>query len=205
MPRSTTAAAVLAATVLSLAGCSGDGGEDAARSSEPSAGTTTASSAGATAPPSASPSGEPPSPSPTPTSPPPATDAASASVTAPPSVSPSPVPTAGQRQKLVTMTVTGGFAGVQQEVVLRGDGTVRTSDKGDTEVRRSSAAQFTRLRTLLGDPALDDVPASTVDRGAADLFQYTLRFDGRTVVTDRSAERPALDRLIDALGKWLPA
>ncbi|MFJ2262955.1 hypothetical protein ACIOKD_32395 [Streptomyces sp. NPDC087844] len=59
-------------------------------------------------------------------------------------------------------------------------------------------------QTLLGDPALDDVPATTVDKGAADLFRYTLRFDGRTVVTDRSAERPPLDRLIDALGTWLP-
>ncbi|MFE7028683.1 hypothetical protein ACFU9Y_00100 [Streptomyces sp. NPDC057621] len=197
MPRSTTAAAVFAAIVLSLAGCSGDGGEDTARSSDPSA--------GATASPSTSAPGESPSPTPTPTPPPSATDAASASVTAPPSARPSPVPTAGQRQKLVTMTVTGGFAGVQQEVILRGDGTVRTSDKGDTDVRRTSAAQFTRLCTLLGDPALDGVPASTVDAGAADLFQYTLRFDGRTVVTDRSAERPPLDRLIDALGKWLPA
>ncbi|WP_225890864.1 hypothetical protein [Streptomyces dioscori] len=115
------------------------------------------------------------------------------------------MPTAGRGQKLVTMSVGGGFAGVRREVVLRGDGTVRTSDEGDTEVRRTSAAQFTQLRTLLGDPALDDVPASTVDKNAADLFRYTLRFDGRTVVTDRSAERPPLDRLIDALDKWLPA
>ncbi|MFH8463004.1 hypothetical protein [Streptomyces sp. NPDC017991] len=196
MPRSTTAAAVFAATVLSLAGCSADGGEDAARPSDPSA--------GATASPSASPPGELPSPTPPSPSPPSVTDAASASVTAPASGSPSPVPTAGRRQKLVTMTVSGGFAGVRQEVILRGDGTVRTSDEGDTEVRRASAAQFDQLRTLLGDPALDDVPASTVDKGAADLFRYTLRFDGRTVVTDRSAERPPLDRLIDALGAWLP-
>jgi len=102
------------------------------------------------------------------------------------------------------MTVTGGFAGVQQEVVLRGDGTVHSGDKGTAEVRRTSAAQFKQLRTLLGDPALDDVPHVTVDPSAADMFQYTLRFDDRTVITDRSAERPALDRLIDALDKWLP-
>jgi hypothetical protein len=102
------------------------------------------------------------------------------------------------------MSVSGGFAGVQQEVILRGDGTVHTSDKGKPGVRRTSAAQFTQLRTLLGDPALADVPDVTVDPGAADMFQYKLRFDGRTVVTDRSAARPALDRLIDALEKYLP-
>ncbi|MEV1067740.1 hypothetical protein [Streptomyces sp. NPDC050263] len=102
------------------------------------------------------------------------------------------------------MTISGGFAGVNKEVILRGDGTVRTADKGESAVRRTTAAQFTKLRTLLGDPALDDVPTFTMNMGAADLFQYTLRFDGRTVMTDRSSEEPALDRLIDALEKWLP-
>ncbi|WP_328492168.1 hypothetical protein OHS59_04965 [Streptomyces sp. NBC_00414] len=194
MPRSTrTTAAVFAATVLILlAGCSTDDDGDTASSPPPSPATTPSPSPSA----STSPSSE----LPTPTPPPPATDAASASA----STSPSPVPTAGRDRKLVTMTVSGGFAGVQQEVILRGDGTVRTSDKGQAEVRRTSAAQFTRLRTLLGDPALDDVPGSTVDKGAADMFQYTLRFDGRTVVTDRSAEHPPLDHLIAALEKWLP-
>jgi hypothetical protein len=102
------------------------------------------------------------------------------------------------------MTVTGGFAGVNQEVTVRGDGTVRTADKGRSTVRRTTAAQFTRLRTLLGDPALDDVPAFTRDEGSADRFQYALRFDGRTIMTDRSGDEPALDRLIGALEKWLP-
>jgi hypothetical protein len=110
----------------------------------------------------------------------------------------------GPDQQLVTMTVTGGFAGVNQQVVLRGDGTVRATDGSESTVRRTSAAQFTKLRTLLGDPALSDVPAFTMNMGAADMFQYTLQFDGRTVMTDRSAEEPALDRLIDALDDWLP-
>ncbi|MFF3851046.1 hypothetical protein [Streptomyces sp. NPDC002328] len=102
------------------------------------------------------------------------------------------------------MTVSGGFAGVDQKVVLRGDGTVEGSDRGESVVRRTTEEQFLELRTLLGDPALADAPASIVNRGAADMFQYTLRFGGRTVVTDRSAEEPAVDRLIDALAEWLP-
>lgn len=56
----------------------------------------------------------------------------------------------------------------------------------------------------LGDPALEDVPSFTMGSGAYDSFQYTLRFGGRTVMTDRSGEEPALDRLIDALDDWLP-
>ncbi|MCX4910974.1 hypothetical protein [Streptomyces sp. NBC_00878] len=114
------------------------------------------------------------------------------------------MPVTGPDQKLVTMTVSGGFAGVDQQVILRGDGRVQAVDKGEPVVRRTSAAQFTELRTLLGDSALDDVPDVTIDTGASDLFQYTLRFDGRTVKTDRSTVRPPLDRLIDALGEWLP-
>ncbi|GGS11270.1 hypothetical protein GCM10010269_57940 [Streptomyces humidus] len=132
-----------------------------------------------------------------------------ASVSVPPSASdpagasPSDTVT-GQSRKLVTMTISGGFAGVHREVVLRGDGTVRTTDRGASGVHRTTAAQFARLRALLADPALADVPASSLDEGAADRFRYTLRFDGRTITTDRSADEPALDRLIDALEKCLP-
>ncbi|MEU7657868.1 hypothetical protein [Streptomyces lincolnensis] len=170
--------------VLGLAGCSpGDDG-GSARPTDAVTASSAASSPG--------------SPTPEPSSSP------SPSVSASPSARPSPVPVTGPDQKLVTMTVSGGYAGVSKKVVLRGDGTVRATDEGRTVVRRTGAAQFTKLRTLLGDPALDEVPEFTIDMGAADMFQYTLQFDGRTVMTDRSAGQPALDRLIGALEAWLP-
>ncbi|MFE5813935.1 hypothetical protein [Streptomyces sp. NPDC056479] len=174
-----TAAAVL----LGLGGCASDKGAGGAEQTDVAVGASTATS------PSVSPSVSPPSsPSPAPTT----------------SPTPTPVPVTGPDQQLVTMVVTGGFAGVHKEVALRGDGSVHTSDKGERAVHRASAAEFTELRTLLGDPALDEVSDVTRNMEAADLFQYTLRFDGRTVMTDRSAEEPALDRLIDALSEWLP-
>ncbi|MFI8535309.1 hypothetical protein ACIGMX_34330 [Streptomyces aquilus] len=117
---------------------------------------------------------------------------------------PTPVPTADPAHQLVSLSISGGFAGVSQQVVLHGDGTVRARGNGSSATRHLRAAEFTELRTLLGDPALDEVPDVTVDTGAADLFQYRLRFDGRTVTTDRSAAHPALDRLIDALSAFLP-
>ncbi|MCD7440915.1 hypothetical protein K4B79_22155 [Streptomyces lincolnensis] len=170
--------------VLGLAGCSPGGEEGSGRPT----GAVTASSAG-----------------PSPGSPPPPVPSTPPVSSSPsPSVRPAPVPVTGADQKLVTMTVSGGYAGVSKEVVLRGDGTVRVTDEGRTVVRRVGAARFTELRTLLGDPALDEVPEFTIDMGAADMFQYTLQFDGRTVMTDRSAEQPALDRLIGALEAWLP-
>ncbi|WLW57355.1 hypothetical protein [Streptomyces sp. YU58] len=172
--------------VLGLAGCS-PGGEEG--SGTPTDDVTASSAA-------------PSSDSPTP----PVSSAPPVSSSPSPSARPSPVPVpvTGADQKLVTMTVSGGYAGVSKEVVLRGDGTVRVTDEGRTVVRRTGAARFTELRTLLGDPALDEVPEFTIDMGAADMFQYTLQFDGRTVMTDRSAEQPALDRLIGALEAWLP-
>nr|WP_239157675.1 hypothetical protein [Streptomyces sp. SID13726] len=137
---------------------------------------------------------------PSPTEPASPSPGASASASA----TPTPAPVTGPDQKLVTMTVTGGFAGVDRRVVLRGDGTARVTDKGRSVVRRTDAARFRELRTLLGDPALDDVPAFSMHAGGADMFQYTLTFDGRTVMTDRAGDESALDRLIAALSELLP-
>lgn len=170
----------MVAGLLGLAGCASEQGAAGAERSDVAAGTPTTASP--SAPTSHSAPATPPAGSPR----------------------PSPVPVTGPDQLLVTMEVTGGFAGVQKEVALRGDGTVHTTDKGERAVRRTSAAQFTELRTLLGDPALDDVSDFTKNMQAADLFQYTLRFGGRTVRTDLSAEEPALDRLVQALNAWLP-
>ncbi|MFH0518111.1 hypothetical protein ACHBTE_13135 [Streptomyces sp. M41] len=191
------AVVVLVAGVLAVTGCSSENGDDgdgsAAKPSGPVVSTST------TAPVSASPGSTPPgSPAPAP----PASHSSSAPAS--PTGAASPVPVSGPDQELVTMVVTGGFAGVRKQVTLRGDGTLHTDDKGERAVRRAGPADFTELRTLLGDPALDGVSDLTRNMEAADLFQYTLRFDGRTVVTDRSAEEPALDRLIEALSAWLP-
>ncbi|MCW8376740.1 hypothetical protein [Streptomyces justiciae] len=130
-------------------------------------------------------------------------DATTPEVTAD-ATTPTPAPTTDPTQKLASLSISGGFAGVSQQVVLRGDGTVHARDNGRSATRHLGAAEFRELRTLLGDPALDEVPDFTVNTGAADLFQYQLRFDGRTVMTDRSASHPAVDRLIDALSAFLP-
>ncbi|MFI9567596.1 hypothetical protein [Streptomyces rishiriensis] len=176
-----------AAVALALAGCSaGDDGKAAQPTDETTVGVTVSD------PPPTSASASPSSPA-----------AASPSASDPAGASPSASVT-GQGRNLVTMTISGGFAGVNREVILRGGGTVRTTDRGASGAHRTTTAQFTRLRALLADPALADVPAFSLDGGAADKFRYTLQFHGRTVTTDRTADAPALKRLIDALEKWLP-
>lgn len=169
---------VVVAGVLGLAGCGvdgGGGGDGEAKGRTSAAGTPADRSPSVT-------------PSPSPSA----------------SVGPSAVPVTGPDQKPATMTVTGGFAGVHRTVILRGDGTAYTSEKGEPVVRSVGADRFRELRTLLGDPALAEVPSFTRDMSARDLFQYTLTFGGRTVVTDRSGDEPALDRLIAALSELLP-
>ena len=183
-------AAVVVVCVPALAGCAFEGsGSTAAEATETevSAPSTPASSPEpASASPSASPTAGP---------------GASASA----SLSPTPVPVRSPGQTLVSMNISGGFAGVGRSVVLRGDGTVHArDDREGSVVRRTTAAEFRELRLLLGDPALDDVSDFTMNMSAADMFQYEVRFEGRTVRTDRSAEQPPLDALISALSAFLP-
>lgn len=181
-------AAVAVACVLALAGCTFEGGGSTASEATKTEVSAASTPASPSEPASASPSTSP---------------GASQSRSASPS--PTPVPVRSPGQTLVSMKISGGFAGVGQSVVLRGDGTVHASDdrKGSV-VHRTTAAEFRELRLLLGDPALDDVSDVTWNMSAADMFQYEVRFDGRTVLTDRSAEEPPLDALISALSEYLP-
>lgn len=184
------AGVVLAAGVLGCTGCTLTIGETAGDPADVAVVTATASATSSSSgPPSASAS---------------VSVSASTSPSSSPSRTATPVPVRGPRQKLVVMTVSGGFAGVHQQVTLRGDGTVLTMDNGEPVQRRVGAARFEQLRILLGDPALEDVPDFTMNMAANDMFQYTLEFDGRTVMTDRPDGPPALERLINALSRWLP-
>lgn len=183
-------AAVAVACVLALAGCTFEGGGSTASEATETEVSAASTPASPSEPASASPSTSP---------------GASPSQSPSASPSPTPVPVRSPGQTLVSMKISGGFAGVGQSVVLRGDGTVHASDdrKGSV-VHRTTAAEFRELRLLLGDPALDDVSDVTWNMSAADMFQYEVRFDGRTVRTDRSAEEPPLDALISALSEYLP-
>ncbi|WP_220093301.1 hypothetical protein [Actinacidiphila glaucinigra] len=192
--RAMPAVLVLAAVVLGAAGCTLTIGETDGEPADVSVATATASTATAS---TTTPSSGPPSAS--------TGASASPSPSATPSRAATPVPVRGPDQKLVVMTVSGGFAGVHREVTLRGDGTVLTRERGGPVVHRAGAARFKELRLLLGDPALEDVPDLTMNMSAHDMFQYTLQFNGRTIMTDRSSKLPALERLINALSRWLPA
>ena len=190
------AGVVLATAILGSTGCTLTIGKTDGPPTDGGVATATASAA--------SPSPAQPSASPSPSASASAAPSPSLTPASSPSRGATPVPVRGPGQKLVVMTISGGFAGVHQQVTLRGDGTVLTMGKGEPVQRRVGAARFEQLRLLLGDPALEGVPDFTMNMAANDMFQYTLEFGGRTVMTDRSAGPPALERLINALSRWLP-
>ncbi|MEU8764488.1 hypothetical protein [Streptomyces sp. NPDC048659] len=113
---------------------------------------------------------------------------------APPTEHPAP------QDALVEVTVTGGFAGVDNRLVVREDGTYTTSRRGKPdESGRMTPAGLAGLRAALDDPAYARVPDRPSGAPVADGFQYTVTHTGRTV-TAGDRERPAaLDRVFGAL------
>jgi hypothetical protein len=103
----------------------------------------------------------------------------------------SPAPSAGPGARVtppaaagwLTYTRTGGFAGVDDHVVVATDGAVAVSTKGRAEHRyRLTAAETTRLRRLADavDPAAHPSAAPS-GAGTADAFDVRLEIAGRSV------------------------
>ncbi len=108
-------------------------------------------------------------------------------------------------QVLVQVTVTGGFAGVRNRLVVHRDGawTVRSGDK-PPRTGRQTPAEAAELRAALEDPAFALVPARPTGRPIADGFQYEVAYRHRVVVAGDGERPPALQRVFDALPEGGP-
>ncbi|MFC8493615.1 hypothetical protein ACFUJU_23015 [Streptomyces sp. NPDC057235] len=108
-------------------------------------------------------------------------------------------------QVLVRVTVTGGFAGVRNRLVVRRDGgwTISSGDK-PPRTGRQTPAEAAELRAALEDPAFALVPARPTGRPIADGFQYEVAYRHRVVVADDGDRPPALRRVFDALPEGGP-
>ncbi|MFC8588100.1 hypothetical protein ACFUGD_26630 [Streptomyces sp. NPDC057217] len=106
---------------------------------------------------------------------------------------------------LVQVTVTGGFAGVRNRLVVHRDGawTVRSGDK-PPRTGRQTPAEAAELRAALEDPAFALVPARPTGRPIADGFQYEVVHRHRVVVAGDGERPPALQRVFDALPEGGP-
>jgi hypothetical protein len=106
----------------------------------------------------------------------------------------------------VTMTRTGGFAGVRQRIAIAPDGSwTRTERSGATTSGQLTADQIAQLQQLAQDPGLsaEKTPASG-KRICADAFVYTLSVGAGTIAyTDCNACPPKASQLVALIAGWI--
>ncbi|MER8047929.1 hypothetical protein [Streptomyces sp. NPDC094032] len=101
---------------------------------------------------------------------------------------------------LVEVVVSGGFAGVDNKLVVHEDGTytTRTGTK-PPKSGRMTEAEVTELRAALEDPAYAKLPPRPTGAPIADGFQYTLTHAHHTLIAGDGERPPALNRVFKAL------
>ncbi|MER7395782.1 hypothetical protein ABT381_09710 [Streptomyces sp. NPDC000151] len=112
----------------------------------------------------------------------------------------------GDASKEVSLSVSGGIAGVRRGIEVRPDGSVLLTDwKGSHPGRDLTGAEREKLGSLLGAVDFAALPSRSVSEGSADRFEYRLVHDGHTLVTDRSTGLGPADDLIDHLESCMKA
>ncbi|AVZ75265.1 hypothetical protein SLUN_26785 [Streptomyces lunaelactis] len=103
-------------------------------------------------------------------------------------------------QPLVELTVTGGFAGVRNRLLVQDDGTYSTSSRtGAVRTGRMSRAELTELRRALEKADFAHLPREATGSPVADGFSYRLTYAGHTVTTDDTTRLPGLREVFAAL------
>ncbi|MFG2328970.1 hypothetical protein ACGFMM_05035 [Streptomyces sp. NPDC048604] len=133
--------------------------------------------------------------------------AATPTTSATPSTSAPPKAEPRADEVLVEVNVSGGLAGVANQLLVYGDGRY-TLRQGLTSPRRREGrmkpAELAQLRKALESPQYAAVPAR-VDGGVVhDGFQYVVSYDHRVVVAGDGARPKALDRVFAALPEGGP-
>ncbi|MFD0427230.1 hypothetical protein ACFQ60_01050 [Streptomyces zhihengii] len=101
---------------------------------------------------------------------------------------------------LVELSVTGGFAGVRDVVVVREDGTYasyRKQGKGDSG--RMEGAELDRLKDALDAARFTALPAEVTSAPIADGFTYRITHRGHAVTTSDPVPLPELKAVLAAL------
>lgn len=139
----------------------------------------------------------------TPTSPPTATATVPP---APTTAAPTPASTEPAPQEvLVEVVVNGGFAGVDNKLVVQYDGSYTTrSGTKPPRTGQMTRAEVAELRAALEDPAYAKVPARPTGAPIPDGFQYFITYDHHLVVAGDGERPPALDRVFKALPEGGP-
>ncbi|MFD9565776.1 hypothetical protein [Streptomyces sp. NPDC059994] len=113
----------------------------------------------------------------------------------PPPASPdsaTPTPPA-QHGQLLKMVVSGGFAGLHNELVVKADGSYTSTRRdGRTTSGRLSPDALAKLREALKDADFAHLPPRPTGRPIADALMYQFTYEGHVVLTDDIHQSPAL-------------
>lgn len=101
---------------------------------------------------------------------------------------------------LVTYRRQGGIAGVDDSLVVHGDGSYQVSHRGAAPTTGTlSPAQLAAVRQAVAGAHLADLPASSRSTGTADMFVYRLGDGNREVQVDQASVPPAAVPLLTTL------
>ncbi|WP_406342518.1 hypothetical protein [Streptomyces sp. NBC_00648] len=113
----------------------------------------------------------------------------------PPPASPdsaTPTPPA-QHGQLLKMVVSGGFAGLHNELVVKADGSYTSTRRdGQTTTGKLSPDALAKLRESLKDADFAHLPPRPTGRPIADALMYQFTYEGHVVLTDDIHQSPAL-------------
>ncbi|MFB7373806.1 hypothetical protein ACFC0D_28585 [Streptomyces sp. NPDC056222] len=106
----------------------------------------------------------------------------------------------GPREVLVTVNVSGGLAGVDNQLTVHYDGSYTTRSGSEPPRNgRMTPAEVAELRAALEAPAYAKVPARPSGKPVHDGFTYVVTYDYRVVVSADGDRSPAMQRVFSSL------
>lgn len=118
---------------------------------------------------------------------------------------PAPVPATAADE--VSLTVSGGFAGVRHGIEVGPGERVFLTDRrgGRKQTDALTPAEKRKLNSLLDAVDFSELPSRSIDENARDFLEYRLRYGGHTLVTDGSTDLGPADSLITHLESCMQA
>jgi hypothetical protein len=120
----------------------------------------------------------------------------------------SPTTPPGKAMDRVTITRTGGFAGVNQEIVVMSDGAWTYTDKrtGSSQQGQLTADQLDQLGRLVSDPEFTQARPASRGASCADTFIYTIAVGDLSINFDdcNGKDQPGIKAVIDFITTATP-
>ncbi len=105
---------------------------------------------------------------------------------------------------MVSLNISGGIAGVNEGIEVDPDGDVRVHEGDDPRAAPAlTEAELTELERTLARVDFSELPGASLDDQAADMFQYLLYYDGRSLLTDGTEPLGPVDDVIAQLSGHL--